>query len=139
MRRRLFAAAPIDDAAGNDGGDGCPAQRPAIEGRVATLRLRAGGLKCPLKIGINDRHVAPSARTERAAILEAEDARGLDGAEFDEPFETNDALMHKPVERETNRRLKPRDAVWRVIVFERLLVCVMWRVVCGDGVNRAVG
>ena len=33
---------------------------------------------------------------------------------------------------------KPDDAKRRLIVFERLLVCVVRRVVCGDSVNRPV-
>src|ERR1041384_4184169 len=85
-RRALFIA-PKDDAAGDDCCDRRTAQRPTIKGRVATLGLCTCGLKRPFEIGIDDRHIAPSARSKRAAIREAEDARGIDRAEFDEPCE----------------------------------------------------
>jgi len=136
-RRRLCAASE-DDATGDDGGDGCAAQRPAVERGIAALGLGTRGVERPCEVGVEDGHVCMRAGAERAAVCETEDARRRSGAEFDEPFERDVPAMHEPSKGERDGRLKPRDAVGRLVVFERLLVCVVRRVVCGDGVNRAV-
>src|ERR1051325_36971 len=74
------------------------APRPTVKRRVAALRLRARGVKSPFQVGVEDGHVAPRAGAERAAIRELENTGGVDGAEFDQAFEADDAFADEPVE-----------------------------------------
>lgn len=136
-RYRRFAAA-IDDATADDGGDGCAAHRPVVEGCVAALGLRGGGFECPDVFGVEDGHVGVRAGAERAAIRERENLRGVDRAEFDETCETDDATVYESFEGEADGRLQPGDAEGRLVVFEGFFVGVVRGVVGGDGVNRPV-
>lgn len=78
-------------------GDRFAAKRAVVEGRVAAFRFESFGVDRPCLFRVEDGQVGVCAGTKRAAPFQIEDARGIDGAEFDESVEVNNALMNETV------------------------------------------
>ena len=108
-----------------------------IERRVPALRFRFGSVERPLVFRIEDRNIAPGVLAQGSAPFQTEDAGRVGRTQLYQPFQTDDALVHK-VKRKTNRSFKPGDTKRRLIKLEALLVCMMWRVIGGNRINRSV-
>src|SRR5438270_3126284 len=113
LSSKLFLVSGVNQAAGDDCGDGRASKRPAVEGRVAALGFRARGVERPFQIGVENRHVAPRAGAERAAAFEAEDARRVRGEEFDETLQPDASAVDEPFEGEADGRFQAGDAEGR--------------------------
>ena len=75
-----------NDVAGDDGRDGAPLPFVFVEGGVVRERLRLVLVERPFQIRIDQSYIAGSAVGKRTAV-EAQELRGLDRVEFDEPLE----------------------------------------------------
>src|SRR4051794_40135294 len=111
----------IDHASADDGRDCRAMHRATVEGRVATLRLRATHVEDPLEIRIEKRYIRVRVLFQRATIREPEDPRRVRRAHLNDALQVDQSRVYE-IERQPDRGFESRDPKRRLIKFKALLV-----------------